>query len=77
MSERQYIPVFAASGQTTTPGHKHARMRGPTIDTSRQGGAVATPARARIPDRLPLSDAKRAHEMWEVSAGDGKVVLVP
>lgn len=30
-----------------------------------------------VAERLPLSDARRAHELLETSAGKGKLVLVP
>jgi NADPH:quinone reductase len=30
-----------------------------------------------VAERLPLSDARRAHEMLESSAAKGKLVLVP
>jgi NADPH:quinone reductase len=30
-----------------------------------------------VAERLPLSDARRAHELLESSAGKGKLVLVP
>jgi NADPH:quinone reductase len=30
-----------------------------------------------VAERLPLSDARRAHEMLESSAATGKLVLVP
>jgi NADPH:quinone reductase len=30
-----------------------------------------------VAERLPLSDARRAHEMLEGSAAKGKLVLVP
>ena len=33
--------------------------------------------RPAVAERLPLSDARRAHELLETSAGKGKLVLVP